>query len=78
MSISVIIEHYPLAGRLAFNVDEPLPKFEYGCPVRTEIARKEIADRIDETNHRVEDFIVETVSHALIDQSECEHWTLGS
>ncbi len=67
---------YP--ATFTFNVEEPLPHFKYGCPVRTKILWSELKKQnINSEFHYYEDYIVEIVrvSEYMHDH---EFWFIGS
>ena len=67
---------YP--ATFTFNVEEPLPDFKYGCPVRTEILWSELArQNIKSECHNYTDYIVEIV-RVPENMPDHEFWFIGS
>jgi hypothetical protein len=72
----IIIIGYP--ATFTFNVEEPLPDFRYGCPIRTVILWSELErQNIKSECHNYTDYIVEIVEFSEY-MPDHEFWYIGS
>lgn len=70
--IKIQINDYPCT--FSFNIDNCLPKFKYGCKIRTKLVRMLLKYQYYAVHHTPDDFIVEDV----IKIKDGEIWILGS
>ncbi len=71
--MKIIIRDYP--STFSFNLEKKLPKFQYGCHVRTRIVQQQIVQQQIETPfHEPSDYTVEVI----IPFEGGEVWELGS
>lgn len=72
LKMKIVIKDYPCDCEFKTNVT--LPKFEYGCKVRTELVQKHLKTVKYSAPHAPEDFRVEKVEVI----PDGEEWHLGS
>ena len=72
--MKITIAGYP--ATISFSVRKKLPKFKYSCPVRNEIARRQLGKQVGSVIgiHHVNNFIVEEIEV----KDGFEIWHLGS